>query len=148
MEIIRVASVSIVEQGKVLLIQEGKTNAAGQWNFPSGRLELGESVYQAACREALEETGLEVELSSTTGVYPYISNTGELVLLYHFMANRIGGCLRIDGKEIIGSKWVFMNDMMAIDDKQLRIPKIQKKIADRIIKERFLPVNRIAEYNS
>lgn len=34
----------------------------GKWNFPGGHLEKKESVFEGACREALEETGYKVSL--------------------------------------------------------------------------------------
>ncbi len=40
---------------------------AGYWEFPGGKVSAGETPEDAACRECLEETGLEVQL---TGSYP------------------------------------------------------------------------------
>lgn len=39
-----VASVSIMQENKVLMIQETKPAARNKWNFPSGRLEPGEYI--------------------------------------------------------------------------------------------------------
>lgn len=33
--------------------------ASGHWDFPKGKLEIGETKEQAACRELQEETGIE-----------------------------------------------------------------------------------------
>ncbi|MEO3853765.1 NUDIX domain-containing protein [Acrocarpospora sp. B8E8] len=49
----------LVRDGKVLLAQrQGTGYADGMWNLPSGKLEDGETVTQAAIREGLEEIGL------------------------------------------------------------------------------------------
>jgi len=45
-------------EGKLLLLQSHKWS--GRYVVPGGHVELGERVEQAAAREALEETGLEV----------------------------------------------------------------------------------------
>mmetsp|Transcript_1954 Transcript_1954/g.3747 ORF Transcript_1954/g.3747 Transcript_1954/m.3747 type:complete len:244 (-) Transcript_1954:767-1498(-) len=39
-----------------LLIQRGKAPNQGQWSFPGGKLEFGETALQGAMRELLEET--------------------------------------------------------------------------------------------
>ncbi len=51
----------IIEQGKgiVLILRR---NEPRQWAIPGGYCDYGESLEQAAVREAKEETGLEVEL--------------------------------------------------------------------------------------
>ncbi|MGQ8874310.1 hypothetical protein [Paenibacillus sp. TSA_86.1] len=40
--IVIVVSVSIVNEGKVLIIQENKASVRNTWNFPSGRVEYGD----------------------------------------------------------------------------------------------------------
>ena len=42
------------ERGQVLLVSE----KSGKWGFPKGRIEKGETPYEAALREMHEETGL------------------------------------------------------------------------------------------
>jgi hypothetical protein len=46
----------VVRQGETfLLVEEIDPPHRGLWNFPAGRVEVGESIEQAALREALEE---------------------------------------------------------------------------------------------
>jgi 8-oxo-dGTP pyrophosphatase MutT (NUDIX family) len=61
---VTVVSLVIERDGTVLLGRRSRTkdHAAGQWETISGRAETNETLVQAAHREALEETGLEVEV--------------------------------------------------------------------------------------
>ncbi len=61
------ADVIIRYQGGIVLI-ERKNEPAG-WAIPGGFVELGESVEQAAVREAREETSLDVVLTELFHVY-------------------------------------------------------------------------------
>ena len=55
--------------GPVVLIQ--RANEPKGWALPGGFVDYGESVEQAAIREALEETGLQVKLLALLGVYSW-----------------------------------------------------------------------------
>jgi 8-oxo-dGTP diphosphatase len=48
------------EQGEVLLGLRQGSHGAGEWCFPGGHLEWGETIFDTARREVLEETGLEI----------------------------------------------------------------------------------------
>jgi 8-oxo-dGTP diphosphatase len=65
------------EQGQVLLGLRQGSHGAGEWSFPGGHLEFGETVFETAKRETKEETGLEVdkfELISVADEMRYIKS--------------------------------------------------------------------------
>lgn len=50
------------QEGKMLVLRRSKTDIRrpGQWDFAGGHVDEGEDIMAAARREALEETGLEL----------------------------------------------------------------------------------------
>src|SRR5882672_12835660 len=67
-----VAADAIIElldrPGRPIVLIERRNEPLG-WAIPGGFVDVGETVEQAAIREAREETGLEVELGPLLGVY-------------------------------------------------------------------------------
>ena len=68
------------EDGPSLLITRraaGLRNHAGQWALPGGRRDQGESIEDAARRELLEETGVEVAADDVLGLLDdYVTRSG------------------------------------------------------------------------
>ncbi|MDP3986752.1 MAG: NUDIX domain-containing protein [Nanoarchaeota archaeon] len=59
-------SVLILNEGRVLMGKRMNTSYAGEYAFPGGKLEHGESLEACADREVFEETGLTVCLIDKT----------------------------------------------------------------------------------
>ncbi|KAK3936402.1 Nudix hydrolase 1 [Diplogelasinospora grovesii] len=59
---VRVGVAAIIQDGRdrVLMGIRKGSHGAGHWQFPGGHLEMGETYFQCAERETLEETGLKV----------------------------------------------------------------------------------------
>ena len=73
--------------GRVWLLRRGFDPAAGLWTFPGGFVDLGESVEDAARREAKEELEIDIELHGLVGVY---SRAEDRVMLVVFAATAHG----------------------------------------------------------
>jgi 8-oxo-dGTP diphosphatase len=131
--IILVVSVSIFREDKVLIIKENKPSVRNKWNFPSGRIEPGEDILDAARREVKEETGYDVKLTGTTGIYNFISSTNDQVILFHFTGEIIGGSLQLEANEIIDCKWIMTSDLLIPDLNEIREADVIKQIAENLI---------------
>jgi 8-oxo-dGTP diphosphatase len=86
----------IIENARVLLIKRGKPPLLGEWSIPGGMLELGETIREAAAREAREETGLTVETGELLGVFDRVIRDEQGQVRYHyvlidFLCRRISG---------------------------------------------------------
>jgi mutator protein MutT len=92
----------IIENRRVLLIKRGQPPLMGEWSIPGGMLELGETVHQAAIREAQEETGLRVEPGELLGVFDRVIRDEKNQVRYHyvlidFLCHRIAGEVQAAG---------------------------------------------------
>lgn len=129
-----------VQDGKVLMIKENKATVKNKWNFPSGHVEKGEDIIEAACREVKEETGLDVKLTHTTGIYNFISSMDHQVILFHFIGQITGGFLSLQEEEIADCKWVNLSNFKSFKDEELREAKVIRQIHDAVKAEKLYPL--------
>ena len=71
----------------------------GEWSFPSGFVDAGETLEQAAVREAKEETGLDLRILRLLGAY---SSSGEPVVFIAYAARVISGRIAVgaEGQDV------------------------------------------------
>ena len=62
-----ISAAIIVSDDKVLMVRRRISEGELMWQFPAGAIEAGESAEEAAVRETLEETGLEVKAVRVIG---------------------------------------------------------------------------------
>lgn len=109
-----VAGVVIKKDGKYLLVQEKQPKAYGLWNLPAGHVDVGETIEEAAIREAKEETGYEVELMRKIGIY---QEPAEKSSKHAFAAKIVGGDLNYPESEIMDAKWFTIEEIKGLKDK-------------------------------
>jgi len=79
--------IPVDDDGRVILLRRGFDPGQGQWTFPGGFVDLGESVQEAVHRETDEELGMAIELGTLVGVY---SRADERVVLIVYRGLAVG----------------------------------------------------------
>jgi 8-oxo-dGTP diphosphatase len=101
-------NVAIIQEGKVLLTKRRDFEV---WCLPGGEVDDGESLVQAALREAREEVGLVVQLERLVGVHSrpqWLSTGGHVVL---FAARVTGGELHIQPQEVLEAHFFARDEL-------------------------------------
>ena len=103
-------NVAIIQEGKVLLTKRRDFEV---WCLPGGEVEDGESLAQAAVREAREEVGLVVELERMVGIHsrPQWLSTGGHVAL--FTAKIVRGKLHAQKQEVLEARFFARDELPA-----------------------------------
>lgn len=112
-----IVGVCIKKDGKILMVQEALKDAYKMWNFPMGHLDDGETIFEGAKREAKEETGYDVELTSIVSIQNYINKDHIKIT---FNANIISGDILYNQDEILDVKWIQISELENMTDKELR----------------------------
>lgn len=87
--------------GRLLLVKRNHDPAMGAWAFPSGYVDAGEILEDAAVREVREETGVEVRLDHLLGAW---SEPGEPVVFLAYAGTHLSGAA-IAGPEAEAVGW-------------------------------------------
>jgi 8-oxo-dGTP diphosphatase len=104
-------------RARALIVQRGGEPLKGHWSIPGGVVELGETLRQAAAREALEETGLVVEVGEVLEVFDSIVPDAEGKTQYHyvlvdFLCSVVVGDLR-PGSDAADVRWIERDELDA-----------------------------------
>src|SRR5215472_2017140 len=98
-----------------LLVRRATEPLKDEWSVPGGVLELGEKLRVGAAREALEETGLTVEVGEVLDVFDSIFPDADGRTQYHFvlidfLCRPIAGEAK-EGSDVNDVKWVSESDL-------------------------------------
>ncbi|MGA2440674.1 MAG: NUDIX domain-containing protein [Tepidisphaeraceae bacterium] len=71
------------DKGEILLLQRptDKRHFPNKWEFPGGKLDPGETIEQAVCREAREEAGLTITPQSLAGAVDFLVGEYRVIML-------------------------------------------------------------------
>lgn len=128
-------AVVVEDLGRFLFVEE-HTEEGVRINQPAGHLDPGESLIEAAVREALEETAHRVTVDSLVGVYQW-DGGNRTYLRFAFAARSVGfDAARTLDTGIIRALWMTPGDLDACRERH-RSPLVQQCMNDYLSGRRF-----------
>ena len=123
------------KEGRILVGQRPENNSlAGLWEFPGGKIELGESPEEALARELSEELGIEAQIGELKLSVTHSYNDVGIVILFYEVLYWKG---EPKSKHHLMLEWIYPEEL-----KDRSIPDANKKVLEKIFKVLGVPWRR------
>lgn len=110
------------DRGMFLAAQRAYGSMAGKWEFPGGKLEVGETPQQACERELFEELGIRVKAAETIFSNHIEVGSDSFKLLFVRAEWLSGEMSPAEHKEL---RWVCHNELHSLDWLEGDIPMVK-----------------------
>ena len=134
-----IAGVGIViwRGDKVLLVKRGQPPRKGEWSLPGGMQRLGETIMQAAVREAREETGLDIMPLGIVTALDGITRDAKNKIEYHYTIVEVAAESRegdAEAKDDVDDlRWALVEEI----DKICRWPEVARVVRLSLLQRAF-----------
>ena len=103
----------------VLLVRRGQPPAEDLWAIPGGSVEIGETLQEAAEREILEETGIEIRAAKPIYTFDVIDRDEAGKVRFHYViidlaANYVMG-EPSPGDDAVEARWVSAQEIDGLE---------------------------------
>lgn len=108
----------LIADDAVLLVRRANPPDATLWGFPGGKVELGETVEQAAIRELQEETGVQAQaLEPFTAIDAFERDSAGALQRHHVLI--AVGCCHVSGtpqaaSDALEACWIPLSELDGI----------------------------------
>lgn len=109
---IEVVAAIIKQEEKIFTTQRGYGQFKGFWEFPGGKIEVGETPQQALIREIKEELDIDIEVGAFIETVEYDYPQFHLTM-HCFVCTMISGDMVL--KEHEDSKWLTKDILDSVD---------------------------------
>ena len=116
----RVAVGAVVfKEGCVLLVRRGQPPAEDLWAIPGGSVEIGETLQEAAEREILEETGIQIQAAKPIYTFDVIDRDAAGNVRFHYVivdlaADYVMG-EPVPGDDALEARWVSAREINGLE---------------------------------
>lgn len=121
---INVTCAIILREDKIFVIQRSaEMNLPFKWEFPGGKIEMGENEEDCIKREIREEINIEIQILKrlTPSVYTYPTFAINLI---PFLASYING--KVVLAEHSNFKWLEKSELLSLDWAPADVPIVQE----------------------
>ncbi len=139
---------AVVERDGRFLVVEEETEDGLRFNQPAGHLDRGESLVNAAAREALEETAHGFQPEFLVGIYQWPRPAGDITYLRFAFGGSITGFdpeHKLD-TGIVRAVWLTLDELRATRERH-RSPLILQCCEDYMAGRRY-PLDLIRHYDA
>jgi 8-oxo-dGTP diphosphatase len=120
----------ITQDNQVILVRRGKEPSKGDWSIPGGLVNVGETLRDAAIREAFEETGLEVEPTDLVELVERIFRDDSGRVQYHYILAdflcRVRKGNLLAGSDALDAKWFRPDELPDLNLAEITLRVILK----------------------
>lgn len=108
MKTIEVVAAIIKDNNKIFTTRRGYGEFENMWEFPGGKIELGETKEEALTREIKEELELDIDITNylTTVEYDYPNFH---LIMHCYICNISGGKLQLNAHN--DAKWTTLEEL-------------------------------------
>ena len=108
---INVVAAVIRQNGRIFATQRGYGNYKGWWEFPGGKIELGETPQAALMREIREELATEIEVGDLIANVEYDYPEFHLVMDCFWCTVRNGKLTLLEAED---ARWLSKEDLFSV----------------------------------
>ncbi len=109
---IRVVAAIITDGERILATQRGYGAFKGMWEFPGGKIELGEEPEQALRREIMEELQLEIDIQRFVSTVDY-EYPDFMLNMDCYLCKIAGGNMNLTEHQ--AAKWLVPDELTSVE---------------------------------
>lgn len=109
----------------LLTLRKPEQHQGDRWEFPGGKVESGETVFDGLCRELEEELGLQVITAEPCLSIPYNYPDKSVVIHFWHILSFVGNPIACEGQQ---QQWANLSSL-----ENLNFPEANKPVVEHLL---------------